>query len=222
MTEDLQMTRAHIVDLGKRLYERFLTDSAGGNISARLGNLVCITPRFAGSNFHWDLRPEQVLVTDLQGNKIEGEGDLSREAKVHLKLYNDFPDGMAVVHCHARHVMVFVMAGLPIPPVLECSVKIGEVNVVQYAPAHSARLSEFVAAGFLGKEDCIQKFASGVIAPYHGLFVLGKDLDTAFDAAERINTNAYCIMMSKLLPGRELEISQHSRLVEETLANYHD
>jgi ribulose-5-phosphate 4-epimerase/fuculose-1-phosphate aldolase len=33
------------------------------------------------------------------------------------------------------------------------------------------------------------------------LFVIGKDLDAAFDSVERIDTNAYCILMSRLLPG---------------------
>jgi L-fuculose-phosphate aldolase len=222
MSIEIQSMRAHITELGKLLYDRFLTDSAGGNISARVGDLVCITPRYAGSKHHWQLRPEQVLVSDLLGNKLDGEGDLSRESKVHLKLYADYPDGKAVVHCHARHVMVFAMAGRPIQPVLECSVKIGEINVVQYAPAHSARLSEFIAGGFQGKEANIQKFAAGVIAPYHGLFVLGKDLDTAFDAAERINTNAGCILASKMLPGAGVDINQQSQSVKDTLANYHD
>ena len=36
---------------------------------------------------------------------------------------------------------------------------------------------------------------SGVIAPWHGLFLMGKELNAAFDAVERFNTNAYCILM---------------------------
>jgi ribulose-5-phosphate 4-epimerase/fuculose-1-phosphate aldolase len=34
-----------------------------------------------------------------------------------------------------------------------------------------------------------------VIAPWHGLFVVGRDIDAAFDLTERIDTNAYCILM---------------------------
>ena len=51
-----------------------------------------------------------------------------------------------------------------------------------------------MAAGFHGEEEKIRKYAAAIIAPYHGLFVLSKDLETAFDAAERIEVNAQCIM----------------------------
>jgi L-fuculose-phosphate aldolase len=76
-------TRARIAELGQLMFDRKLTDSAGGNISVRTGDHVCITPRYAGSKYQWRLRPEQVLVTDFDGNKLEGEGEISREAKVH-------------------------------------------------------------------------------------------------------------------------------------------
>jgi ribulose-5-phosphate 4-epimerase/fuculose-1-phosphate aldolase len=55
-------------------------------------------------------------------------------------------------------------------------------------------LAEQVALAFQGSEEKIRKYAAAVIAPYHGLFVLSKDLETAFDAAERTEVNAQCIL----------------------------
>lgn len=194
MTDPIETMRLRIAELGRLMFDRFITDTAGGNISARVGDLVCITSRHSGSKYQWRIRPEQVLVSDLQGNKLEGEGELSREAKTHFRLLNDFPDGKAIVHCHPRHVMVFAMLARPIPPVMEGTLKLGTIAVSKFAPAHGGKLAENVAAGFLGEEEKIRKYAAAIIAPYHGLFVLSKDLETAFDAAERIEVNAQCIM----------------------------
>jgi L-fuculose-phosphate aldolase len=198
--DNLQFTREKITRLGRLLFERQLTDAAGGNISARVGERVCITPRFAGQKRQWQLRPEEVLVCDLDGVKLEGEGDLSREAKAHFRLYRDFPDGTSVIHCHPRNLLVFCAADQPLLPVIEGTWKFGEIPVVPFAPAHSQALADHVAGAMRGQEGRIRKQAAAVIARWHGLFVLGKDLDAAFDAAERIETNAFIVLQAGPLP----------------------
>lgn len=196
MDESFQLMRRTIAELGGLMFARHLTDTAGGNISARVGDRICITAKQSGGKYRWQLRPEQVLVTDMQGNKIEGDGEISRESKVHFRLLNAFPEGSAVVHGHARNVLVFCAAGIPIPPVLENTHKLGMVKLVPYAPAGTPALAENVYQGLLGQEERVRSMAAAVIAPWHGLFVLGKDLDAAFDAAERIDTNARCLLLS--------------------------
>ena len=196
----ISQARAKIAHTGKLVFARHLTDAAGGNISVRVGDKICITPRYSGSRRHWQLQPEQVLVSDLGGNKLEGDGDISRESKVHYRLYQEFPDGTAVLHSHPRHVMVFVASGQPIEPVLEATLKFDTIPVTRFAPAHSEKLADAIAEAFQGKEEYIKRYATAVMAPWHGLFVVGKDLDAAFDLTERIDTNAYCILMSRLLP----------------------
>ncbi|HSL31690.1 MAG TPA: ribose 5-phosphate isomerase B [Anaerolineales bacterium] len=196
----VSQARAKIADTGRLVFARHLTDAAGGNISVRVGDKICITPRYSGSRRHWQLRPEQVLVSDLDGNKLAGDGDISRESKVHYRLYQEFPDGTAVLHSHPRNVMVFVASGQPIEPVLEATLKFDTIPVTRFAPAHSEKLADAIAEAFRGKEEYIKKYATAVMAPWHGLFVIGKDLDAAFDLTERIDTNAYCILMSRLLP----------------------
>jgi L-fuculose-phosphate aldolase len=197
----LSQTRIKIAETGKLVFERHLTDAAGGNISVRVGDSVCITPRYSGSRRHWHLQPNQVLVSDLLGDKLAGDGDISREAKVHYRIYQEFPDATAVLHSHARNVMVFVAACQPIEPILEATLKFGTIPVVKnFAPAHSEKLADAIVEAVRGKDEAIRKYATAVIAPWHGLFVVGKDLDAAFDLTERIDTNAYCILMARLLP----------------------
>ncbi len=220
----ISQTRRKIAETGKLVFGRHLTDAAGGNISVRVGDQVCITPRYSGSKRHWQLEPDQVLVSDLAGNKLEGDGDISREAKVHYRLYQEFPDGTAVLHSHPRHVMVFVASGQPIEPIFEATLKFGTIPVVdKFAPAHSEKLADFIAEAMQGKEEAIRKYAVAVMAPWHALFVIGKDLDAAFDLTERIDTNAYAILMSRLLPeGGPMDPETMQSRLREAMQTFND
>jgi L-fuculose-phosphate aldolase len=213
-------TRQRIVDIGRMMFDRHLTDTAGGNISARAGGLICVTPRFSGSKYQWHLEPEQVLVVDPLGNKLEGEGEISREARVHLRLYGEFPQGMAVVHSHPRNVMVFATASQPIPPVWEGTLKFGVIKVCKFAPAHSPDLAEAVVTMMRGQDAALNQQAIAVIAPAHGLFTLGKSLEAAFDATERIDGAAYSILMSKFLPNGPVDINSISHELISAIARW--
>ena len=219
MDDPIFSMRVKITEIGRMLFERSLTDASGGNISARVGENVCITSRYAGSKWQWRIRPEQVLVTDLQGKLLDGEGELSRESSVHFRLLNEFSDGTAVIHAHPRNVLVFAATKQPIVPTLESSLKFGIIRVAEFAPAHTPDLAEHIAGELKGQEASIRKQAAAVIAPWHGLFTLGKDLDAAFDAVERIDVNAYIILNSRNLP----ETADLGRLrveLEESIERY--
>jgi ribulose-5-phosphate 4-epimerase/fuculose-1-phosphate aldolase len=194
----VETTRAKIARLGGMLFDRHLTDAAGGNMSARVGDVVCMSPSYSGSKRQWQLAPEDVLVSDLDGNVLEGDGKMTREAHVHFRLHREFGQyGTGVIHAHARNVLVFAAMAKPMPPVLEANLKFGTVPCVEYAPAHSPKLAENIADAIRGNEERIRKQAFGVIAPWHGIFLIGKDIDAAFDAVERWDTNAYILMMAQ-------------------------
>ena len=200
MSDIIYDTRKRITEIGALMYQRFLTDSAGGNISVRIGDTVLMTPRYAGSKWFWKLDPEQVLILDLEGNKVEGDGEVSREFRVHIKLLNDFyPDGTVVVHGHARNVLVFCALNLPLPSMLYSTDKFGEIVQVEDAPAHTPALSLSIAAAIKPQLERVKKQAAVVNAPRHGTFVFAKDLESGYDALERVDVNAYMVMMSKHL-----------------------
>lgn len=201
--------RARVARIGALMFERHLTDAAGGNITARvkteIGEVICMSPRYAGSKWLWNLQPDDVLVVDPDGAILLGTSDISRESKVHLRLHREFGEyGTAVIHAHARNLLVFATLGIPLPPVLEGTRKFGTLPVIEFAPSHSRKLAENVAGAMKGMESRITKQAAGVIAPYHGLFVMGRDLNAAFDAVERIDNNAYIILNSGLLQTGQL------------------
>ena len=216
----IQKMRERVARIGQMMFARHLTDAAGGNISERVGELVCISPRYSGSQRQWQLTPEDVLVVNFDGEILVGAGTISRESKVHLRLHREFGEyGTGVIHAHARNLLVFAAAAMAMPPVLEATRKFGVTPVVGYAPAHSAVLSENVAASMKGREERIRGHAAGTIAPWHGLFLMGKDLYAAFDAVERLDNNAYIILQSRALGASPMMEDERARM-EEIIGSY--
>jgi L-fuculose-phosphate aldolase len=163
-----------------------------------------MSPSYAGTRKFWELEPDDVLVLDLKGKLLDGNGKVSREAPVHLKLLNTFyPGGQAVIHAHARNVMVFCAANRPIPPVLENTQKFGEICLAEYARGgvQNQQLAANICSALTGQEARISASAAAVLVPWHGLFAIGKDMHTTLDAVERIEVNARCILLGSLLPG---------------------
>ncbi len=162
--------------------------------------------------------PEEVLVLDLNGNKLEGNGEISRETPTHMKLLHRFyPGGRAVIHAHPRNTLVFCAAEQPIQPVMEGVLKYGEIKLVEYANGgiRSEDLAENVLKGLIGQENLISGAAALVLSPWHGVFAVGKSLYATLDAIDRIENNAYCILMSKLLlEGRDQLEDHRQALIE--------
>jgi L-fuculose-phosphate aldolase len=193
--DTIETTKQLIVKTGKLMFERHLTDFAGGNISVRIDDKIYMTPTLAGTMSYWDLRVEQILTLDLKGNVLAGEGKLSREAKVHLALLNEFyPDATAVIHAHSRNVLVFCAAEKPMPPVIVSVRKFGYIQFCVDAASGTDELATNIADAIRKQTDWLKNKAAPVMAPRHGLFVMGKDLNNALDSVERIDSNAYCIL----------------------------
>lgn len=188
-----------IAYIGRRMFERRLTDMSGGNISAREGNTIYITPRFSGGKKHWQLEASDIISGPIDTDELLNNPLFSREGKAHLAIFRNFPDVFGVVHAHPFHVMPFCAAVKPIRPILEGTQKFGVIECITEAPAHSAKLADYIVEGLRGKEDRMRSQAAAVLMPRHGIMVAGKDLFAALDAVERIDWNAYCLMAQKFI-----------------------
>ena len=196
----METTAEKIAYVGRRMFERRLTDMAGGNVSAREGDRLYISPRYSGSRRHWQLTPEDIIWGDIHTDELLDHPGFSREGKAHLAVYRNFPDVTGIIHAHPFHVLPFCVAGRPIEPVLEATQKFGVTKVIKGAPAHSDELAANIVQGLTGMEPNIRKQAAAVLLPKHGIFVAGKDLFAAIDAVERIDWNAWCILAQGSLP----------------------
>lgn len=219
---EIQKAREQVAYIGRMLFEKRLTDAAGGNISVRVGDYLCMSPTKAGQQRQWQINADDVLVVDMQRNILVGSGGLTRESNVHVGLHAAYKDyGNAVIHAHPHNLMVFAVANRPMPPIQEATLKFGTTPVIDYAPAHSPKLGEYVVASMRGREERIRKHAAGTIAPWHGLFLMGVNLFAAFDAVERLDNNAYCIIMGQMLGASPLLTTESAQL-REALTHYLD
>ncbi len=222
---EIEGTRERIAQLGKLMIDRNLTDTAGGNISARVGDVICITPRYAGSKHQWNLAPEKVLVVSSEGEKIIGDGQISRESKAHLTAYRTFSQINGIVHAHARDALAFAVVCHSMLPILECTRKFGEIKITdEFAPAHSQDLADMLVALIRGQEQRIERQAAVVIARWHGLFSAGKTLEAAFDAVERINISARLLLNAPSFGLTALEAMEqwHAALEADVAAYEHE
>ena len=85
-----------------------------GNVSGidRENGLVVIKP----SGVDYDsMTPEDMVVVDLQGNRVEGKWKPSSDTPTHLVIYNTYPEIGGIVHTHSRWATTFAQAGMGIP-----------------------------------------------------------------------------------------------------------
>jgi L-ribulose-5-phosphate 4-epimerase len=85
-----------------------------GNVSAldRKEGLLVIKP----SGVEYDkLKPEDMVIVDISGKKVEGELNPSSDTDTHIELYRAFPAIGGIVHTHSRWATIFAQAGAGIP-----------------------------------------------------------------------------------------------------------
>ena len=191
--------RPAMVEIADLLYTRRLTNSAGGNISCRIGDTTYITPRYLGSKQRWRLRPEQILVFDRAFNILEGEPTkVSRESRMHFACYQNFPQINAVIHAHPQYLTVFASAGESLPPVNQYTEKFGNLPVVGNLPSHSQELADAVVAAITPRADALNKNGLGLILSWHGVAVVGRDLDDAYDTLDRLEWSAQTYLLGRM------------------------
>ncbi len=185
--------------IAQLMFERNLTDIAGGNVSVRDGDDIYISPRYAGTKWHWHLDPEDIVSGPVETNKLIDNPSFSREGLSHIAVYRSFPEVNGIVHAHAPNVLPFCSLEIPIEPVIRGTQKYGVLEYHDHAPEYSQEQADSIVEKLRGKEVMMQKSAAAILMPQHGIFVAGKDIWTAIDSLERINTNAWCIIARKIL-----------------------
>jgi len=111
----LKSLREAVLDANLELVRKGLVLYTFGNASGvdRAQGLVVIKP----SGVDYDkLRPQDMVVTDLNGKIVEGTLRPSSDLDTHTLLYREFAEIGAVVHTHSEFATSFAQAGLAIPP----------------------------------------------------------------------------------------------------------
>jgi L-ribulose-5-phosphate 4-epimerase len=110
----LKELRTAVLDANLELVKRGLVLYTFGNASGidRAEGLVVIKP--SGVDYD-ELRPEHMVVTDLDGKVVEGTLRPSSDLETHTLLYREFPAIGGVVHTHSEFATSFAQAGMAIP-----------------------------------------------------------------------------------------------------------
>jgi len=111
----LRELREEVLEANLELVHRGLVLYTFGNASGvnREQGLVVIKPSGVGYD---ELKPEHMVVTDLNGKIVEGDLRPSSDLDTHTLLYREFQQIGAVVHTHSEFATSFAQAGLEIPP----------------------------------------------------------------------------------------------------------
>jgi L-ribulose-5-phosphate 4-epimerase len=91
-----------------------LVDLTFGNVSVFDPALGVFAIKPSGVAYA-QLRPEDMVVVDLEGRQVEGALRFSSDTPTHRCLFRGFPEVRAIVHTHSRHAVAFAQAGRPIP-----------------------------------------------------------------------------------------------------------
>lgn len=156
-----------------------------GNVSEidRESGLFVIKP----SGIDYDkLRPEDMVVVDLEGNKVEGKYNPSSDTATHVELYKAFQQIGGIVHTHSSYATSWAQAGRSIPcygtthadyiygpvPCVRC------LNAEEIEDAYEENTGHLIVNEFIrmGKDPMA---VPAVLCKNHGPFTWGKDATDA-------------------------------------------
>lgn len=154
-----------------------------GNVSAvdRESGLVVIKP--SGVSYD-DMKPEDMVVVDLDGKVVEGRLNPSSDTPTHVVLYKAFPQAGGVVHTHSTYATSWAQAGLDIPNIgtthadyfhdaVPCTPDMTESEV---KGEYELETGNVIVRRFEGLNPV---HTPGVLVKNHGPFTWGKDADEA-------------------------------------------
>ena len=194
-----------ICEAGRQLAERGLVAGAEGNISARCGETVLVTPTGGAKGA---LAPGDLVEVDLAGNVVRGAGRSSSELGMHLAILALRPDVGGVVHAHPPVATGFAVAGkmLGDGSLAELATLFGTVPVVPYGAPGTPELGERVKP-YARRHDAL-------LLANHGAVTVGPTVEAACLRMESLEQGARILLVARLLGGaRPLSPEELDRLV---------
>ena len=175
----LEELKQKVYEANMELPKRNLVTYTWGNVSEidREKGVFVIKP--SGVNYE-DLKPEDMVVIDLDGNRVEGRYNPSTDTATHLELYKAFPEIGGVVHTHSPWATVWAQAGRSIPSygTTHADYFYGEIPCArsltpeEIEEAYEKNTGKVIIEAFADKNPM---YVPGVLCTNHGPFTWGKD-----------------------------------------------
>lgn len=199
-------------ELKKQVYEanmalpRYgLVTFTWGNVSGidREKGLFVIKP--SGVEYE-KLCPEDMVVMDLDGNRVEGRYNPSSDTPTHMELYRCFPDVGGIVHTHSTHATSWAQAGRSIPcyGTTHADYFYGEILCARDLRDEEIETEYERNTGRLIVEELRRNnreplSVPGILCKNHGPFTWGKDAGEAVHNAVVLEEVAKMAYMSEMI-----------------------
>lgn len=188
--EKYKKERKEVARFMRRLYDRGLTTTSGGNISLRVSDdIILITPSATDKG---RMKWKEVGIMTIMGENLTPWLKPSIESEMHLSAYLKKKNGKAIIHAHPVFASAFTAIRYPIDTTLtaEAAAILGTPVMVPYALMGSAGLASIVAENITRSEI--------LLLENHGVLTTGKDLLQAFDKIEVLENAARMTVIAEI------------------------
>lgn len=201
----LEELKQEVCAANLRLVEYGLVVLTWGNVSAITPDRRYVVIKPSGVDYG-SMRPEQMVVTDLDGRVVEGELRPSSDLMTHLELYRAFPAAGAVVHTHSRYAVALAQAeqDLPCYGTTHADTFYGPVPCTRHLTAQEVEEAYERNTGLVIGETFRQRgidpsAVPSVLVCKHGPFAWGPDCKKAVENALILEETARMALLTRQL-----------------------
>jgi L-ribulose-5-phosphate 4-epimerase len=204
----LEEIRQELLELHLELPKYGLVTWTSGNVSIRDTDTGHVVIKPSGVRYK-KLRPEHMVVVDLDGEVIEGSLKPSSDVVSHLFIYRHRPDLNGVVHTHSPFATAFAALGREIPVYLTSQADEfgGPIPCGGFALIGGAEIGKVVV-------DTIGS-SPAVLLKNHGVFTVGQSGETAVKAAVMVEDIARTVWYA-------MQIGQPEEIPPDLVEKLHD
>ncbi len=193
MSKTEQEHRQDLLRICRLVYDKGWVAMNDGNISIRLDdNRILCTPTAVSKGF---VGPEDLIVCDMTGAKVEGVREGTSEIAMHITIYSLRPDVRSVVHAHPPTATGFASAGQALDKAMlpEVVIQLGAVPLASYGLPGTPALSD-------GMLPYIPEY-DAMLLENHGCTAYGRDVWEAFFRMEMVEHFARITFVAEMLGG---------------------
>jgi L-ribulose-5-phosphate 4-epimerase len=200
----LEKLREEICRLHAELPKYNLVTWTSGNVSGRDSDTGYVVIKPSGIRYE-DLKPEHMVIVNVDGQIIEGTLKYSSDTASHLYIYRHRPDVRGVVHTHSPYATAFAAVGQPIPVYLTaiadefgCTIPCGGFALIG-GEAIGQEVVEHIGE------------SPAILLKNHGVFTVGATPEAAVKAAVMVEDVARTVWIARQLGEPEVIPDEYVR-----------
>jgi L-ribulose-5-phosphate 4-epimerase len=186
--------RRTVADLHRELTRYSLVIWTAGNVSARVPGHDLLVIKPSGVSYD-ELTPEAMVVTDFEGQLVDGERSPSSDTAAHAYVYRHMPEVGGVVHTHSTYATAWAARAEPIPCVLTMIADEfgGEIPIGPFALIGDDSIGRGIVDTLRGSRS------PAVLMRNHGPFTVGRTARDAVKAAVMVEDVARTVHIARQL-----------------------